>query len=157
LERAFEQIARAKTLEQLRQAQAVALPLVLGLSLEKTAQLIGHSTNWTCRLRNRFLKGDVVDDQCLSPGGRRHQLMNAEQEREILESIVERARADGSLVVSQVRAELEARLGHPIGLSTVYTLLHRHGWRRNQTLRDFDLSALFPAIPASNNAFGDST
>lgn len=34
-------IAEAKTVEQLRQAQAVVLPLEHGLSLEATAQMIG--------------------------------------------------------------------------------------------------------------------
>jgi transposase len=34
------------------------------------------------------------------------------------------------LVVGQVRAELEASLGRRMALSSVYNLLHRHGWRK---------------------------
>jgi len=33
-------------------------------------------------------------------------------------------------VVGQVKAELEARLGRTMALSSVYNLLHRHGWRK---------------------------
>lgn len=51
LDIAQEMILRAKTIEALRQAQAVVLPLAYGLSLEQTARVIGRSVVWTCRLR----------------------------------------------------------------------------------------------------------
>jgi hypothetical protein len=50
----------------LRQAQAIVLPLDYGLSLEQTARAIGCSVTWTCRLRNRFLAGEIAGD------GQRH-------------------------------------------------------------------------------------
>jgi transposase len=56
--------------------------------------------------------------------------MTAEQERQALAPFLERARTGGILVVGQVKTELEARLGRPIALSSVYNLLHRHGWRK---------------------------
>ena len=48
-------LAKAKTVEELRQAQAVVLPLEFGLSLEQTAQAIGVSVGWACQLRTRFV------------------------------------------------------------------------------------------------------
>lgn len=131
LEWARDVLARAQTVEQLRQAQAVVLPLDYGLSLEQTARAIGRSVPWTCRLRNRLLAGEIVGDgQRQSRGGRRRQNMTTEQERELLAPFLERASTGGILVVSQVKAEIEARLGHPMALSSVYNLLHRHGWRK---------------------------
>jgi len=131
LARALEALEGAKTVEQLRQAQAVVLPLAYGLSLEQTAQAIGHSVTWTCRLRNRFLAGEVVGDgQRPSRGGRRNQHLTEEQEREVLAPFFDRARHGGILVVGQIKTELEAALGRSIALSTVYKLLHRHGWRK---------------------------
>ena len=62
MEWAREVLARAQTIEQLRQAQAVVLPLDYGLSLEQTARAIGRSVTWTCRLRNRFLAGEIAGD-----------------------------------------------------------------------------------------------
>ena len=129
LEWAREVLARAQTVEQLRQAQAVVLPLDYGLSLAQTARVIGRSVPWTCRLRNRFLAGEIVGDgQRESRGGRRRQNMTPEQERQALAPFLNRARNGGILVVGQVRAELEARLGRSMALSSVYNLLHRHGW-----------------------------
>lgn len=131
LEWAREVLAQAQTVEQLRQAQAVVLPLDYGLSLEQTARAIGLSVAWTCRLRNRFLAGEIVGDgQRESRGGRRRQNMTVEQEREALAPFLDRASTGGILVVGQVKAELEARLGRSLALSSVYNLLHRHGWRK---------------------------
>ena len=49
LEMAQEMILRAKTIDELRQAQAVVLPLAHGLSLDETAKAIGRSVTWHCR------------------------------------------------------------------------------------------------------------
>jgi hypothetical protein len=38
--------AKAKTVDELRQAQAVLLPLEFDLTLEQTAEAIGVSTGW---------------------------------------------------------------------------------------------------------------
>jgi len=131
LEMAQEMIFRAKTIEELRQAQAVVLPLAYGLSLEETARAIGRSVVWTCQLRNRFLAGETVGDgQRQRPGGRRRENMSVAREREVLEPFLERARTGGILVVPQIKVELETALGRSMALSSVYNLLHRHGWRK---------------------------
>jgi transposase len=131
LEFAREVLAQAHTAEQLRQAQAVVLPLDYALSLEQTARAIGRSVAWTCRLRNRFLAGEIVGDgQREAPGGRRRQNMSAEQERELLAPFLDRAQRGAILVVGQIKVELEAKLQRPVALSSVYNLLHRHGWRK---------------------------
>ena len=109
----------------------MVLPLDYGLSLEQTAQVIGRSPAWTCRLRNRFLAGQIAGDaQRPSRGGRRRQNMTIEQERAVLAPFLDRASTGGILVVGQVKSELEAALGRPMALSSVYNLLHRHGWRK---------------------------
>ena len=129
LEMAREMLARAETIEQLSQAQAVVLPLDYGLSLEDTARAIGRSRARTCRLRNRFLAGEIVGAG-RQRGGRRRQNMTAERERQLLAPSLDRARTGGILVLGQVKAQLEAALGRPMALSSVYKLLHRHGWRK---------------------------
>jgi transposase len=56
--------------------------------------------------------------------------LSIEREAEILAPFLERARDGGILVVPQIKAELEAALGRRMALSSVYNLLHRHGWRK---------------------------
>jgi hypothetical protein len=131
LDDALKAIAAAKTIEQLRQAQAVAMPLQYDMSLTQTAQAIGISPGWVCRLRNQFIRGEIVDDGGKpTRGGRRNENFTHEQETELLKPFFNEASVGGILVVGEIKPKLEAALGREMGLSTLYKLLHRHNWRK---------------------------
>ncbi|WP_051237065.1 helix-turn-helix domain-containing protein [Ottowia thiooxydans] len=128
---AREAIGAAKTIEQLRQAQSVVLPLDCGLSLHQTAQVLGVSPGWACQLRRRFMQGQIAGAaDAPGPGGRKRQNMSEEQEREFLAPFLEQAALGGVLVVGQIKAALDERLGRKVALASAYNLLHRHGWRK---------------------------
>ncbi len=55
LKQAQRALREAKTVEELRQAQAVVLPLLLGVSTQQTASVLGVSKGWACQLRRRFI------------------------------------------------------------------------------------------------------
>ena len=48
----------------------------------------------------------------------------------LMQSLSAAQNAGSILVVGRVKTELEAALGRPMALSSVYNLLHRHGWRK---------------------------
>jgi transposase len=128
---AREAIASAQTVKQLRQAQAVVLPVDFGLSLADTAQVIGVSPGWACQLRRRFMHGRVAGAPgAPTAGGRKRQNMSLEEEREFLAPFLESAAAGGVLVVGQIKAALDKRLGREVALASAYNLLHRHNWRK---------------------------
>lgn len=128
---ARQAIASAQTVEQLRQAQAVVLPLDYGLSLADTAQVIGVSPGWACQLRRRFMHGQVAGaPDAPARGGRKRQNMSLEEEREFLAPFLEQAATGGVLVVGQIKAALDQRLGREVALASAYNLLHRHDWRK---------------------------
>lgn len=128
---ALQAIASAVTLEQLRQAQAVVLPLRFEMSLAQTAQAMGLSVGWVSKLRNRFIQGKPVGDGSVpARGGRRRQNFTLEQEGQLLRPFLQQAREGGILVVGQIKPQLEAALGRTMALSSVYALLHRHNWRK---------------------------
>ena len=131
LESAIKGIANATTVEQLRQAQAVVLPLSYGMSLEETGKVIGASKGWVCKQRNRFMQGRFARGAGLpARGGRRRQHFTPEQEAGLLKPFLRQASVGGILVVGQIKSQLEASLGRSMALSTVYALLHRHNWRK---------------------------
>jgi transposase len=131
LDDALQAIASAKTVEQLRQAQSVVMPLQYGMSLGQTAQAVGISSGWVCRLRNQFIRGEVVDDGSTpARGGRHRENFTYEQEAELLKPFLDEASKGGILVVGKIKPKLEAALGREMGLSTLYKLLHRHNWRK---------------------------
>ena len=128
---AREAITSAQTVEQLRQAQAVVLPLDYAMSLADTAQVIGVSPGWACQLRRRFMHGHKAGAPgAPTAGGRKRQNMSLEEEREFLAPFLEQAATGGVLVVGQIKAALDKRLGREVALASAYNLLHRHGWRK---------------------------
>jgi hypothetical protein len=128
---AREAIASAQTVEQLRQAQAVVLPLDYAMSLADTAQVIGVSPGWACQLRRRFMQGKVAGaPDAPTPGGRKRQNMTVQEEREFLAPFLESAAVGGVLVVGEIKAALDKRLGREVALASAYNLLHRHNWRK---------------------------
>jgi len=131
LKNARAAIASAQTAQQLRQAQAVVLPLDHGLSLAATAQVIGVSPGWACQLRCRFMQGQLAGAaDAPTAGGRKRQNMSIEEEREFLSPFFASAATGGVLVVGQIKTALDHRLGRTVALASAYNLLHRHGWRK---------------------------
>lgn len=131
VEHAKSMAARAETVEQLRAAQAVLLPALLGATLEQTAVALGVGRATVGRQQARVRR--QRDDPARPPpqrGGRRHAALSLEEEREFLAPWVERS-ADGSMrVLAPLRAALAQRLGRAVGPSVGYRLLARHGWRK---------------------------
>jgi len=128
---ALQVIANAVTVEQLRQAQAVVLPLRFEMSLDKTAQITGLFVGWVSKQRNRFIQGKPVGDGSVpARGGRRRQNFTVEEEAVLLQPFLEQAKAGGVLVVGQIKPQIEEALGRSMALSSLYALLHRHNWRK---------------------------
>ena len=129
---ARELLRSAKTAEELRTAQAVLLPLELGLSLEQTAKAIGRSVGATCTLRTRYCK--IARHEREAPRSKRmlRNRANATLEREaqILDEVLKGAMRGGVVVVPPLREQIAQRLGKPVALSKIYRMLARNGWRK---------------------------
>ena len=98
-------LREAKTPEQLRCAQAVLLPAVMGSTLEQTAAVLGVSRATVARLQNRFRTSQLSGGGRPRPwGGRRRSLMNSlERERSFLAPWMEQAKRGEMLVVAALR------------------------------------------------------
>ncbi len=131
LGQAKELLVNSRTIEELRQAQAVVLPLEFGLSMKQTATAIGVSVGWACQLRMRHIRGDGKDDSDKPRrGGRRRENLSREEEVAFLSPFIEKASAGDILIVSEIKQALDARLKRKTSLAATYNLLHRHGWRK---------------------------
>lgn len=129
LEQAQQALREAKTVEELRQAQAVVLPLLLGASIEQTASVLGVTKGWACQLRRRFIAAGCLVRRAPPVEAPNAYLKRAE-EVAFLAPFIERAQAGQIVVVAEIGAALEQRLGRRVAPSTVYNLLHRHHWRK---------------------------
>jgi len=131
LEKAKKALLKARTVEELRQAQAVILPLEYNFSMEEVAAVIGVSRGWACQLRTRFIRSGGAPEHKRQRGGRRRENMSKEEEAVFLAPFFEMEARCGVLVVGDVKKALDARLGRKTALATVYNLLHRHNWRKS--------------------------
>lgn len=132
IEWAREQVAKARSADELRQAQSLLLPLELGLSLEQTAVAIGRSVSMTCKLRNRRRREQAQE---IPLKKRKRELRNRavstlEQESELLDQVLKHAASGGVVVIPSIKPAVEQALGRGIALSTLYRMLARHGWRK---------------------------
>lgn len=132
LDWARQLLATATTADELRHAQAIVLPLELGLSLEQTAHVIGRSVSLTCKLRNRRRR---ERDHQIAPKRSKRELRNhaaasLEREAQLLDQVLASAARGGVVVIPQLKPAYEKALGRSIALSTLYRILARHGWRK---------------------------
>ena len=122
---------RAKTLEDLRCAQAVLLPALMNATLEQTAVALGVGRasvgRYQAKVRTRLTDPARLDAPW---GGRRREAMSLQEEVEFLEPWAELASDGGMLIIGPLRAALAQRLGRPVTHSVVYRLLARHDWRK---------------------------
>ena len=116
---ARELLRTAKTADELRTAQAVLLPLELGLSLAQTAAAIGRSVGATSSLRTRYCK--VARSEREAPRSKRALRNRAhatlEREAQILDEVLAGAMRGGVVVVPPLKEKIAERLGKPVALS----------------------------------------
>jgi transposase len=63
-------------------------------------------------------------------GGRRHQYVTLEAEQQFLAPFFTRAEQGKIATAGEIKRAFEAQIGHEVDESTIYRLLHRHGWRK---------------------------
>ncbi len=131
LEKAKETLVNARTIEELRQAQAVILPLEYGFSIDQVAAVLGISKGWACQLRMRFIQaGGLPAEIKPKRGGRRREIMSKAEECAFLAPFFDKATHGGILIVSEIKNVLDARMGRKTALASTYNLLHRNNWRK---------------------------
>ncbi len=131
LQLAMEAARKAKTAFELRAAQAVIFPGLLGMCDRDTGDLLGRSRATVVRMRNEF--GELwskKEPRGRSWGGRRYGYMSMDQERQFLSRFFDEAAHGGILIVSEIRRNFEALIGHRVAKTTIYRMLDRHGWRK---------------------------
>ncbi len=128
--RLAERLKLANSRVEYQRIQCVLIRATLGSSAAEIAQLLGWSTATVHVMHSRWAKeGDALFD-VRARGGRRHQYLSEQQERDLLEPFVQRANAGGMLSVGEIQQAYQERTGRQVAASTVYRLLDRHGWRK---------------------------
>lgn len=116
--------------DEFERVQCVWLRVALGLSPEQIAEGLGRHVVTVRRIQESFAKHGASVFSTKPKGGRRRQNLSLGEEAEFLESFRHRAASGQVTVANEIHAALEARIGRRVAKSTVYRMLHRHGWRK---------------------------
>ena len=94
------------------------------------ARIVGWHVNTVRFVQTNFIANGIEAFREEKRGGRNHQLMTVEEEKSFLAAF-EKAASDASmLVVREIKAAYEKKVGHPVNKTTIYRLLKRHKWRK---------------------------
>jgi len=128
--RLADRLKQAGSHGEYQRIQCVLIRATLGSTAAEIAQLLGWSTATVHVIHSRWAReGDAVFE-LRGRGGRHHQYLSVEQERELLAPFVARAQAGGVLNVAEIQRAYVEHTGRRVAPSTVYRLLDRHGWRK---------------------------
>jgi len=125
LEQARLDLYAAKTVKQLRVAQAVVFPLDLGIDLARTSELIGMTPGWVARARVRYISLYTIGKKADTRGGRRNNLLTPDEEKEFVRNALLRHRYSWDTLAIGLKEALDKKLHRGVALSTAYNILDR--------------------------------
>ena len=100
-----------------------------GKSLKEIEAATGfHHAHISNLIRKYFEEGLAAIAEKHYTGNRRN--MSIEEESAFLEPYRQRAEEGHILEIGEIEAAYKEKVGHSIGSSQIYRVLHRHGWRK---------------------------
>jgi transposase len=115
-------------------AQRQRIQMVLlrenGMTQGAIAAAMGVSLSTVNRAHMAYGQGGIKALKGRPNGGRKHENMTAAAEKALLARFAKAAGAGEMLSIHDLKAAYEKAIGHATSTSTVYNLLHRHGWRK---------------------------
>src|SRR5271156_4136334 len=115
-------------------AQRQRIQMVLlresGMTQPAIAAAMGVSLSTVNRAHMAYDDGGIKALKPKPIGGRHRENMTLAEEKALLAHFAKAAGAGEMLNIHDLKAAYEKAIGHATSNSTVYNLLHRHGWRK---------------------------
>ena len=97
---------------------------------EEIAKHCGVSKATVHQVISTYNRFGVEGVETAGKGGRRHEYLSLEEERQFLVPFFARAESGEIATAAEIQRAFEARIGHEVDESTIYRLLNRHDWRK---------------------------
>lgn len=122
--------ARRKNKNKRAEARLKALELrAEGKTCKEVSQATGFHAAYVTTLVAKYRKKGLEAISGNHYGGNRRN-MSIEEEAAILAPFKARAEKGELVEISEIKAAYRNAVGHSIGTSQIYYVLHRHGWRK---------------------------
>jgi transposase len=119
-----------ESVEEYRRLQSIYLRSKYGFGAQQIAEIVGLKLQTIRNLHSAYLRDGEVAVQRQGAGGRRQALLSREEEEALLADFAVAGQLGEIVEVHRLRQVYEQKVGHPVAKSTVYRLLHRHGWHK---------------------------
>jgi transposase len=97
---------------------------------EEIARDTGVSVTTVRRVISNYNRLGLAAIETPGKGGRRHEYMSLEQERNFLQPFFARAAHGEIATAEEIQRAFEAEIKHEVHITSIYRLLDRHGWRK---------------------------
>ena len=129
-ERMCALMSEARNISELKRAQCIYFRSEHGLPPQQIADMVGFDVGTVRNLHSAFLRDGEAALKLSGKGGRYHAYLTEEEEASWLEGFRDAGENGGILEVGRIQAAFEEKVGRKVAKSTVYDLLHRHGWQK---------------------------
>ena len=99
------------------------------MTAEQIGQITLYSTSRVWSIHSEYRKNGL-DGLVDGRGGRYHQNMTPEEESKLLEDFKEESKSGKLVVAGKIKLAYEKKVGKEVAESTIYRMLHRHGFRK---------------------------
>ncbi len=130
VERMKQLLGSTHSLDHYRRIQSIYLRAKYHFSAVEIADLVGLKTQTIRNLQAAYLQHGESALQSAGKGGRYHFNLSVAEEDRLLAAFEKDGKLGKIVQVRPLQQAYEQRVGHPLPRSTVYRLLHRHGWRK---------------------------
>ncbi|EFH79759.1 winged helix-turn-helix domain-containing protein [Ktedonobacter racemifer] len=104
--------------------------LVEPRKVEEIARHCGVSKATVHQVISTYNRLGIEAVETAGKGGRRHEYLSMQDEKQFLAPFFARAEVGEIATATEVQCAFEALIGREVEESTIYRLLHRHGWRK---------------------------
>lgn len=130
LEELLKLQSRVKSVREWRRLEAVWLREKLRLSGAEVAVALNYRLQTVHAIWHLWRREQEGLFRHPAPGGRKHAYLTPAEEKAFLASFFQKAEAGVVVTIAEIKVAYEKRLSKQVPASTIYRLLHRHGWRK---------------------------
>lgn len=120
----------AKTVSEIKRIQCVYFRVKYDYSPEQISDMVGYHPCYVKQVQSHYWKEGEISLPVKQRGGRRRENLSIDEEKTLLAGFTEKASSGGVLEVAKIREAYTNKIKKKVPGSTVYRMLHRHGWRK---------------------------
>lgn len=126
-----ERLRTVKTAAEYRHTYVLYLRGVHGYTYKEIASLSEYSVQRVAAIIGRYFKyGLGIMKELGNKRSRKWGHMTLEEEQAFIGGYLEKAKNGEVIEVSAIKKEYDNRIGKQTSPSVIYSILHRHGWRK---------------------------